>query len=47
MTQVVNFRVILYGGYPNYFGYHPNFGIISEPVSDANKLGDILLGKGE
>lgn len=30
--------VILYGEYPNYFGYHSNFGIISEPISDANKL---------
>jgi len=28
-------------GYPKYFGYHPNFRGISEPISDINKLGKI------
>jgi hypothetical protein len=27
--------------YPKYFGYNPQMGVISEPGSDTNKLGDI------
>ena len=32
-------------GYPKYFGYNTKFRGISEPITDANKLDEIRLGR--
>ncbi len=50
MTKIVDRRGFLAvqpdAEYPKYFGYHPNLGGISEPISAITKLSEIKMGRG-